>query len=219
MSLDELVAARKINADQKAQILKKPSLQASLTQLEEQIAQYKKFDQEYKARSQVEKAEFEKSFTDRANKELEEKVAAAKAEAVASAEKDQRDALLLLSQFLRLAAIRRGDDEADVNLDENKALEGVLSQVYSGDLKAVDTMVNLIQGSEKTTVSIASEPLKTTCRFSRNLLPCNLANNTSSRRNQGCYYRSCSPSCCRRACNWTNRRGPRRRKFRISSPE
>ena len=163
MSLDELVAARKINADQKAQILKKPSLQASLTQLEEQIAQYKKFDQEYKARSQVEKAEFEKSFTDRTNKELEEKVTAAKKEAVFSAEQDQRAALLLLSQFLRLAAIRRGDEEADVNLDENKALEGVLSQVYSGDLKAVDAMVNLIQGSEKTTTSIASEPLKTTC--------------------------------------------------------
>jgi dynactin complex subunit len=169
MSLDELVAARKINADQKAQILKKPSLQASLTQLEEQIAQYKKFDQEYKARSQVEKAEFEKSFTDRANKELEEKVAAAKKDAVFSAEQDQRAALLLLSQFLRLAAIRRGDEEADVSLDENKALEGVLSQVYSGDLKAVDAMVNLIQGSEKTTTSIASEPLKTTCQFSLNL--------------------------------------------------
>ena len=62
MSLDDLVAARKINADQKAQILKKPQLQASLTQLEEQISQYKKFDQEYKARSQTEKVEFEKTY-------------------------------------------------------------------------------------------------------------------------------------------------------------
>ena len=169
MSLDELVASRKINADQKAQILKKPSLQASLTQLEEQIAQYKKFDQEYKARSQLEKTEFEKSFTDRAKKELEENVEAAKKAAASSAEQDQRDALLLLSQFLRLAAIRRGDEEADANLDENKALEGVLSQVYSGDLKAVDAMVNLIHGSEQATTSISSEPLKTTCQSSLKL--------------------------------------------------
>lgn len=163
MDLDELVAARKINADQKAQILKKPSLQASLTQLEDQIAQYKKFDQEYKARSQAEKADFEKAYADRASKELEEKVAATKKEAAASAEQGQRDAMLLLSQFLRLAAIRRGDEDADVALDENKALEGVLSQVYTGDLKAVETMMNLIHGSDKTTTSISAEPLKTTC--------------------------------------------------------
>jgi hypothetical protein len=161
-----LVALRKINADQKAQILKKPSLEASLAQLEEQIAQYKKFDQEYKARLQAEKAEFEKSFTERAAKELHEKVAAAKAEAVASAEKDQQAALLLLSQFLRLAAIRRGDEEADANLDENKALEGVLAKVYTGNQEAVDTMVKLIQGSKDATVSINNEPLATTCKRS-----------------------------------------------------
>lgn len=165
MSLDELVAAKKINADQKAQIQKKPALQAQLTQLEEQVQIYKKLEEEFKARLEVEKAEFEKAFMDRANKELEEKVAAAKKEAYASAEQEQRNALLLLSQFLRLAAIRRGDEEADASLDENKALEGVLSSVYTGDLKAVETMVNLIQGAEITTVSISADPLKTTCRY------------------------------------------------------
>lgn len=136
-----------------------------MAQLEEQIVQYKKFNQEYKARSQAEMAEFEKSFTERAAKELQEKVAAAKAEAVASAEKDQQGALLLLSQFLRLAAIRRGDEEADANLDENKALEGVLAKVYTGNQEAVDTMINLIQGSDTTTVSINNEPLTTTCKL------------------------------------------------------
>jgi hypothetical protein len=165
-SLDDLVAARKINADQKAQILNKPKLQASLTQLEEQISQYKKFDQEYKARMQAEKAEFEKSFNDKASKELEESVAAAKAEAVADALKEQHNGLLLISQILRLAAIRRGDEEADATLDENKALEGVLAKVYTGDDEAVQTMLKIIGGSKERTVSVSNEFLTTTCKYS-----------------------------------------------------
>ncbi|PMD56448.1 uncharacterized protein K444DRAFT_645155 [Hyaloscypha bicolor E] len=160
-TLDELVVARKINADQKAQILKKPQLQASLTQLEEQIAQYKKFDQEYKARSQTEKAEFEKTFTDKASKELEEAVAAAKSEAETNALKEQKNNLLLLSQFLKLAAIRRGEDEA-AELEESKALEGLLAQVYAGDATAVSAMLNLIQGSSETIVSVMGEALSVT---------------------------------------------------------
>jgi hypothetical protein len=159
-----LVSTRKINADQKAQILKKPQLQASLTQLEEQITQYKKFDQEYKAILATEKAALKKSSEERFAKELEEAVAAAKAEAVAEAKQEQRAALLLISQFLRLAAVRRGDEEADATLDENMALEGLLSKVYGGDTSAVETMVNIIEGSSDPTVSVNSETLTTTCK-------------------------------------------------------
>jgi len=160
-SLDELVSTRKINADQKAQILKKPSLQASLTQLEEQIAQYKKFDQEYKARSQAEKADFEKTLTEQSSKDLEVAVAAAKAEAAAIAVKEQQENMLLLSQFLRLAAARRAED-TDKELPENQALEGVLLQVYSGDESAVATMIKLINGSDDKTYSVSGEELPTT---------------------------------------------------------
>lgn len=163
MGLDALVTARKINADQKAQILKKPSLLASLTQLEEQIAQYKKFDQEYKARSQAEKAEFEKIHTEQSEKELVEAVAKAKAEAAATAIKEQQSDLLLLSQFLRLAAARRAED-ADSTLDENQALEGVLLSVYSGDESAVATMLKLISGSNENTFAVTGEKLQTTCK-------------------------------------------------------
>jgi hypothetical protein len=169
MSLDELVAARKINADQKAQILKKPQLQASLLQLEEQIAQYKKFDQEYKARSQAEKAEFEKTFTDRANKEQDEAVAAAKAEAeatLAAAEAAAKDDLnyhlLTVTQFLKLAAIRRSEEEK-AELEESKALEGLLADVYSGDDNAVEHMKKLVSGSTDT-VKYLGEPLNVTCK-------------------------------------------------------
>lgn len=54
-NLDQLLAARKINPDQKAQAQKKPSLQASLAQLEEQVAQYKQFDEDYQKRLAAEK--------------------------------------------------------------------------------------------------------------------------------------------------------------------
>lgn len=165
LSLDELVAARKINADQKAQILKKPALQSSLSQLEEQIAQYKKFDSEYKSKAQAEKAELERSFSEKADKDLSDALAAAKAEAAADAVKQQHDNMLLLSQFLRLAAARRADEEADASSDENQALEGVLLQVYSGDETAVSAMIKLIQGAEEPTFSTTGEQLQTTCKY------------------------------------------------------
>jgi hypothetical protein len=113
---------------------------------------------------QSEKAEYEKTFIEKASKELEETVAAAKAEAAANALKEQHDGLLLISQFLRLAAIRRGDEEADATLDENKALEGVLAKVYTGDEEAVQTMLKIIGGSNVPTVSVSSEVLTTTCK-------------------------------------------------------
>ncbi|KAF5874465.1 uncharacterized protein Bfra_004474 [Botrytis fragariae] len=160
-SLDELVATRKINADQKAQILKKPSLQASLAQLEEQIAQYKKFDQEYKTKLQLEKAEFEKTFNERASKELEEKVKAAKDSVAKEKAEEQESNLLLITKFLCLAALRRSP-ENDPELDENKGIEGLLTQVYSGDEAAVAAMTKIIQGSSEVCSSVNGEELTTT---------------------------------------------------------
>lgn len=160
-SLDELVAAKKINADQKAQILKKPALQATLLQYEEQIAQYKKFDQEYKARAQVEKAEVERTLTKQLVKEKEDAVAATKAEAEATIEKEKRENLLLVSRFLRLAAQRRADETADPNVDENMALEALLFLFYDGEEKAVQSMLKYIQGSDEKVTSINGEFLTT----------------------------------------------------------
>jgi hypothetical protein len=160
-----LVAERKINADQKAQILKKPGLAQQLQQYEEQIAHFKKFDQEYKAASQAEKAAFEKTHTDRASKELEEAVSSAKAEGANAAREAQESNLLLLSQFLRLAAIRRGEDE-DPELEENKALEGLLGRVYTGDAAAVSSMLSLINGSDEKIYSVNGDPLSVSCKIS-----------------------------------------------------
>lgn len=160
--MDELVAARKINADQKAQILKKPSLEASLAQLEDQIAQYKKFDQEYKTKLAQEKAEFERGFTERASKETEEKVNAAKEAIAKQKDEEQESNLLLVAKFLCLAALRRSP-ENDPNLDENKAIEGLLTQLYSGDENAVSTMTKIIKGSDEVILSVTGEEVTSTC--------------------------------------------------------
>ncbi|CAD6505682.1 BgTH12-01172 [Blumeria graminis f. sp. triticale] len=160
-TLDELVASRKINADQKAQILKKPALQASLAQLEEQVSQYMKFDHDFKTRYQEEKAIFEKNLKEQASRELQDAITTTKSEAQETAAKELEDSLLLLSKFLKLAAIRRAEEEV-AELNESKALEGLLAQVYSGDSAAVAAMLNLINGSEKTLKSVSGEDLDTT---------------------------------------------------------
>ncbi|KAH8593341.1 hypothetical protein B0O99DRAFT_220424 [Bisporella sp. PMI_857] len=160
-SLEELVTERKINNDQKAQIQKLPTLLAQLATWEDQVEQLKKIELEYKTNLAADKANFEKTITERHAKELDEAVAKVKADAAAKSEKDQRSALLIVSQFLRLAAVRRGE-EADADLDENKALEGALTLVYEGNQKAVEVMLKIIQGSEDTTISVNNEPLTTT---------------------------------------------------------
>ncbi|KAI1388604.1 uncharacterized protein F4822DRAFT_403317 [Hypoxylon trugodes] len=160
-SLDELVNAKIINADQRAQRLKKPHLESQLAQIEEQLAQYKKVDEEYRTRAATEKATLEKTLTEKYEKEKADAIRELKEQAAADAKKIQHDSLLTLSQFLRLAAARR-TEEHDPGLDENMALEGVLLNVYSGDENAVSTMIKLIDGSEEKTVSVSGEELQTT---------------------------------------------------------
>lgn len=142
-SLDELLSARKINQDQKAQAQKKPSLQASLTQLEEQIAQYMQFDEDYQKRLSAEKSALETAHTDEVHKVKE----AAVAEAAAEGKKEAKDNLLVLSKFLRAAAAKRqGGDETS---PENRAFEGALLLVYGGEIGAVVAMESLIAGSDE----------------------------------------------------------------------
>ncbi|OTA53293.1 hypothetical protein K449DRAFT_220592 [Hypoxylon sp. EC38] len=159
-SLDDLVNEKIINPDQRAQRLKKPQLESQLAQLEEQLSQYKKMDEEYRTRAAAEKASLEKSLTEKFEKEKAEAISELKAQAVAKSKKIQHDGLLVLSQFLRLAAARR-TEEADAGLDENMALEGVLLNVYSGDENAVSTMIKLIEGSEEKTHGVTGEELQT----------------------------------------------------------
>ncbi|KAK2598103.1 hypothetical protein QQS21_005734 [Conoideocrella luteorostrata] len=152
-SLDELVASRVINTDQKAQIEKKPALQAQLAQTEEQLAQYQKIHEQYRSRAAAEKSEWEKS--------LEKVKGDAIDEAKAEFQKSMKDNLLTLSQFLRLAAYRR-EEANDPESDESQAIEGVLLAIYAGDENAVSSMLKLVEGTDDKVLSVPGEQLQTT---------------------------------------------------------
>lgn len=143
-------------------MLKKPQLESQVRQLEEQLAQYRKIDDEYRARGAADKAKIEKDLTEKLEKEKADALVAATEKAATDISTVQHDSLLVLSQFLRLAAARRSED-ADPSADENMALEGVLLNVYSGDENAVATMMKLIDGSDEKTRSVGGDELQTTC--------------------------------------------------------
>ena len=159
-SLDDLLAARKINQDQKAQAQKKPSLQASLSQLEDQISQYKQFDEDYQKRLVAEKTALETSHKD----EIQKVKDTAVAEAAAKSKTEAKDNLLVLSRFLRAAAAKRqGGDESS---PENRAFEGALLLVYGGEVQAVTAMESLIHGSEDKVPTVDNTPSDFSCKNS-----------------------------------------------------
>lgn len=157
-SLDELLAARMINVDQKVQAEKKPALKASLSQLEEQLEQLKKFEDESNKKFAEEKASLEASH----NEELSKAIESTRSEAKAEAAKENRSKLLSLSRFLRTAAAKR--QEGDDSAEENRAFEGALLLIYGGDVSAVDAMEKLIEGVEDIVPTVEGQPSNFTCK-------------------------------------------------------
>ncbi|KAL2825454.1 hypothetical protein BDW59DRAFT_72870 [Aspergillus cavernicola] len=154
-SLDELVDEKKINADQKAQALKKPALQATLAQVEEQLAHYKEFAIFYEQRLTSQTAELEKAHREIAS--LREEAATAPPEVKKD---DFSQQLLSLSKFLCAAAtMRRSGNETS---PEARAYEGVLYQVYGGSLDAVASMLKLIDGADEKVPSVDGDLLEVT---------------------------------------------------------
>ncbi|CEJ79905.1 hypothetical protein VHEMI00118 [[Torrubiella] hemipterigena] len=151
-SLDDLVASKVINGDQKAQILKKPTLQAQLAQFEEQVAQYQKIHDQYRAQAESDKASVDKAVAQARTEAL--------AEANAAFEKKQHDGLMVVSQFLRLAAYRR-EEAADPESDETQAIEGVLLAIYAGDESAVSSLLKLVNGTDDKVISVPGQLLNT----------------------------------------------------------
>ncbi|KAF1918012.1 hypothetical protein BDU57DRAFT_514539 [Ampelomyces quisqualis] len=143
VSLDDLVASRKLNADQKASAEKKPGLQAQRAQLEEQFGHFQKFGQEQENKFIRERELLKKSHST----ELETMRDTLKAEAVLEQKKVLKEKILTLSRFLRAAAARRQleDDDSDLT----KAFEGALLQVYGGDATAVLAAEKLIEGADE----------------------------------------------------------------------
>ena len=131
--------------------------------MEEQIAQYKKFDHEYQQRLDAEKAALKAAHK-------EEKIALEKAkeevrEEATTAANARHDAnLLILSKFLRAAAAKRMD-EANAGLAENKAFEGLLLMVYAGDETAVEAMNKLFyESDDRVMYTDGEEVLDFTCK-------------------------------------------------------
>lgn len=158
LSLDELLSSRKINADQKVQAQKKPSLQASLAQQEEQVVQFKQIDEDYQKHMAAEKVALQNSH----QKELEHVRDAAISEADAASKKEAKENLLVLSKFLRAAAAKRqGGDETSA---ENRAFEGALLLIYGGEISAVEAMEKLIAGSDEKVPTVDQVPSEFTCK-------------------------------------------------------
>ncbi|RAL04976.1 uncharacterized protein BO80DRAFT_431535 [Aspergillus ibericus CBS 121593] len=159
-SLDDLVAEKKINVDQKAQALKKPSLQASIAQIEEQIAHFKNFAVHYEERLASQKAALEKAHKEQLEALQEQATAAATAAATNAGEQVLRQRLLNLSKFLCAAAtVRRSGDESS---SESRAFEGVLYQVYGGTQDAVTSMLKIIDGVDEKVVGVDGTTLEVT---------------------------------------------------------
>ena len=144
VDLETLVSQKKLNTDQKAQLAKKPQLQAQLTQLEEQLSQYRSFAQELEERFSREKATL--------IQEHEAEVAQIKEEAEAKAQehgaqsKDFESGLKIVSDFLHAAASKR--NELDESVPERLAFEGALLLVYQGNEASLSTLHNLIDGTD-----------------------------------------------------------------------
>ncbi|KAL2845443.1 hypothetical protein BJY01DRAFT_182387 [Aspergillus pseudoustus] len=160
-SLEDLVAEGKINADQKAQALKKPALQAAITQAEEQISHYKELATVYEQRLAGQKAELEEAHKQEVESLKEKAAAAAAAVEVPEPQKEDFDQQLLsLSKFLFTAAnLRR---TGDASSPESRSFEGVLFQVYAGNLDAVASMKKLIDGVDEKISSVEGETLDVT---------------------------------------------------------
>lgn len=149
---------KKINADQKAQALKKPALQAQVAQIEEQLNHYKQFAAQYEERLASQKAELEKAHRE----ELEAVRGNVIADATETTARVMREQLLTLSKFLCAAANSRlaGDAESI----ESRAFEGVLFQVYGGNQDAVTSMMKLIGGANESVIGVEGNALEMTCK-------------------------------------------------------
>ena len=155
-TLDDLVAAKKLNADQKAQVLKKPALQLQLAQYEEQVTQVRKIEKDCEERFLSER----KDLQDHHQRDL----LVARQEAATLARKTHAENLdqnlLTLSRFLHAAAAKRASEDSDS--PEAKAFEGALLSVYQGNTTSVTTLKSLIEGMQESVTSTDGETLEYT---------------------------------------------------------
>ena len=156
LSLDALLEKRKINADQKAQIQKKPQLEAQLSQLEEQQKNYTELIQDLEARFEQEKS----SLVESHNAEIEKVREEATHSSTTASTSKVKDALQVACQFLHAAAYQR--QREDVGENEKQAYEAVLFHLYQGNSSALDTLVSVVEGTEVNVSDPSGDPIEYT---------------------------------------------------------
>ncbi|KAK4205720.1 hypothetical protein QBC40DRAFT_1587 [Triangularia verruculosa] len=156
-SLEELVEAKIINADQAAAHLKRPAQREQLQQLQDQLATLKQIEAEHRAQL----GQLETTLKEKFEREKEQLVIEVKEKVEAEATETLKSHLLALSQFLHLAASRRLAD-ADMTIDEHAAAEGILFHIYAGDYDAVTEMLKLVEGLDEQVIGVDGKKLETT---------------------------------------------------------
>ncbi|KAJ5794409.1 hypothetical protein N7457_001008 [Penicillium paradoxum] len=152
-SLDELVEEKKINSDQKAQVLKKPTLQATISQTEEQIGHYKQVVAQCEDRLVAQKAALVKAQ----DAELEAVRNNAIADATEASKAALRQQFYNVTKFLCAAAIHRRDGDATTT--ESRAFEGVLFEVYAGNQAAVNSLLKIAEGVDEKVNAVEGDTL------------------------------------------------------------
>lgn len=153
VALDDLVASKKLNADQKAQVMKKPALQAQLAQFEEQLTAFRAFAHELEDKFTKEKSSLTEAH--------EAEVATVKEKAMQESEKIKthavEDGLRVINHFLHAAASKRQSE--DVDSAESRAFEGTLLLVYQGNDASLQTLKSLIYGTDDKVPDVNGELL------------------------------------------------------------
>jgi len=156
VALDDLVASKKLNADQKAQILKKPSLQAQLAQFEDQLTAFRTFAQELEEKFAKDKSSLTEAH--------EAEIIAVKEKASQETDKIKtdavEDALRVINHFLHAAASKRQSE--DVDSAESRAFEGTLLLVYQGNEASLETLKSLVYGVDERVPDVSGEMLEYT---------------------------------------------------------
>ncbi|KKY15184.1 hypothetical protein UCRPC4_g06410 [Phaeomoniella chlamydospora] len=153
ISLNDLVASKKINTDQKAQIERRPALHEQVKSLEQQLDRYRQFGKDYEDRFEQEKSAIKQSHDAEVARIKQE----AADEAAAKASSQQDADLLVLTQFLHAASSKRNDESTPAL--EGKAFEGVLLKIYQGSREAIADMKKLVNGDDSKVTSIENEEL------------------------------------------------------------
>lgn len=155
VSLDDLVSQKKLNADQKAQMQKKPQLQSQVTQLEEQLTQFRSFAQELEERFSREKATLVEAHDAEVAQLKEEADAKAHEHGIRST--TLQGGLKIILEFLHAAASKRSLLEDAT--DERRAFEGALLLVYQGNEASLSTLQNLIDGTDDKVLDTEGSPV------------------------------------------------------------